>query len=99
MELKEMIKVMQHFADGGKVECRIKGGDSWSTFSNYYWNWYAMDYRIKEEKEKVTIEKWLCRDISNGEYFMYESDKIDLYIKETINSEKVKLIETYEIEL
>ena len=26
MELKEMIKVMQHYVDGGEVECVEKGG-------------------------------------------------------------------------
>ena len=100
MELKEMIKVMQHYADGGEVERCAKGeDDNWITLSSYHWNWYTTDYRIKEQKQKVTIETWLMKDASNGEYFIYESSRVDLYLKETFNSEKVKLIESYEVEL
>ena len=106
MELKEMIKVMQHFEDGGDVEY---SGDNFETIfgkannnknpNGLSWAWDSLQYRIKEEKQKVTIETWLCRDTSNGENFIYETSKIDLYIKETIYIEKVKLIESYEVEI
>ena len=86
MELKEMIKVMTHYLNGGDVECCVKGEDNWETFLSYYWNWYRMDYRIKEEKQKVAIEKWLMKDASNGEYFIYESSRVDLYLKETFST-------------
>ncbi len=101
MELKEMIKVMQHYENGGKVEYSEKkgGGNHWTTVTSPSWDWAYFEYRIKEPKQKVTIEKWLCKDISNGEYFIYDSSMVDIYIKETINGEKVKLIESYEVEL
>ena len=101
MELKEMIKVMQHFEDGGYVEFSedyfktVLGEANKEDDGGLCWDWDTYDYRIKEPKQKVTIEKWLCRD-NNGDYIIVESsnDKYKLY-----EYEKVKLIESYEVEL
>ena len=100
MELKEMIKVMQHFEDGGDVEY---SGDNFETIfgkannkknpNGLSWDWSSLQYRIKEQKQKVTIEKWLCRN-SNKEYFIREAEP-----KHLLYDNKVKLIETYEVEL
>ncbi len=97
MELSEMIKVMQHYADGGEVECSTKGKGLWNTLSNstHYWNWQTMDYRIKETKQKVTIEKWLMQDIIDKEYRVIETSLVDGFA----NFKKIKLIESYEVEL
>ena len=105
MELKEMIKVMQHYEDGGEVEFSddnfetVMGKANKEDDGKLCWDWDEFDYRIKEPKQKVTVETWLLKDTSNGEYFIYESSMVDLYLKETINSEKVKLIESYVVEL
>ena len=94
MELKEMIKVMQHFENGGEVEFREKGYDmTWRKSNDPSWNRYRYDYQIKEQKQKVTIEKWLCRDY-HGNFIVIETTGIDAYYYE-----KVKLIESYEVEL
>ena len=95
MELKEMIKVMQHYENGGEIECSTKGEDSWKTFPNYVWDWYTMNYRIKEQKRKVTIEKWLCSD-NQGGLVAIETTNIEEY---TYITKKLKLIESYEVEL
>ena len=81
MELSEMIKIMQHYADGGEVECSVKGEDNWITLSSYYWNWYTTNYRIKEQKPKVTIEKWLCT-ANQGYFAVIETSNIDEYISQ-----------------
>ena len=96
MELKEMIKVMQHYENGGEVEYSVKEDDysSWIKCVNPLWDWFEFDYRKKEPKQKVTIEKWLCQD-KQGEYLTRETSNIDGYL--TIK--KIKLIESYEIEL
>ena len=96
MELKEMIKVMQHYEDGGEVECSIKEENNWINFSSYCWNWETRDYRIKDEKQKVTIEKWLMRG-DTGCCFVLEGDSS--YFEGYQNITKVKLLETYEVEL
>ena len=97
MELcDEMIKVMQHFRDGGEVENKEKHSDDakW-ILACPVWNWGSFDYRIKPEKQKVTIEKWLIKDVNNGEYFIMESSEIETYYK---HYEQIKLIESYEVE-
>ena len=101
MKLKEMIKVMQHFDNGGEIECSEDGFKTVLCTAdkerdgNLSWNWDVFNYRIKEQKQKVTIEKWLCSDNQGG-----------LVVIETTNMEeyrdiakKLKLIETYEVEL
>ena len=98
-DLKEQIEIMTHYLNGGEIECVEKGNDNWEIATKPLWNFDDFDYRIKEEKQKVTIETWLMKDASNGEYFIYESSRVDLYLKETFNSEKVKLIESYVVEL
>ena len=99
MELKEMIKVMKHFDKGGIVECTESGFDYWAVANTPCWDWFEYDYRIKEPKQKVTIEKWLIQDVSSGEYFIIESSDVDLTVIKFTKWKKIKLIETYEVEL
>ena len=101
MELKEMIKVMQHFENGGEVEFSndefksVLGEANKENDKCLSWNWEDFNYRIKEQKEKVTIEKWLLKD-DNGRFFIKEGDK--RYIAYHFRN-KVKLLDTYEVEL
>lgn len=102
MELKEMIKVMQHFDNGGEVEY---SGDNFETIfgkannkknpNGLSWDWSSLQYRIKEQKQKVTIEKWLMQSTIDKEYRIIETSLVD----KVVNFKKVKLIETYEVEL
>lgn len=101
IELKEMIKVMQHYENGGKVEYTIKKEPEvhWATVTSPSWDWVDCDYRIKEQKQKVTIEKWLIKDVYSGEHFIMESSAVNLTLQSFPNGCKVKLIESYEVEL
>ena len=93
-DLKEQIEIMTHYLNGGEVECVEKGNDNWEIVTKPLWNFDDFEYRIKEQKQKVTIEKWLCRD-RQGDFIVIEilnDDNYGLY-------EKVKLLEFYEIEL
>ncbi len=96
MELKEMIKVMQHYDNGGEVEYKGKNEEDteWGLCDYPIWDWNIFKYRIKEQKQKVTIEKWLCQDRQN-DYIVVETSSIEKYVL----YKKVKLIETYEVEL
>ena len=102
MELKEMIKVMQHFADGGKVEFSddkfktVLGEANKKDDGGLSWDWDTYNYRIKESKQKVTIEKWLMRG-DTGCCFVLEG--ASSYFEGYQNITKVKLIESYEVEL
>ena len=97
MELKEMIKVMQHYENGGKVEYKIKKELEvhWATVISPSWDWAYFEYRIKEQKQKVTIEKWLMQNIADKEYRIFETSLVDTLV----SFKKVKLIESYEVEL
>ena len=101
MELKEMIKVMQHFEDCGYVEFSddkfktLLGEANKEDDGGLSWDWDTYDYRIKEPKQKVTIEKWLCSD-KQGSFVVVETTNIEEY---TYITKKVKLIESYEVEL
>ena len=92
-DLKEQIEIMTHYLNGGEIECSIKRQHDWKSYSSYYWNWQKMDYRIKEPKQKVTIEKWLCQDY-HGNFIVIETTGIDEYYYK-----QIKLIESYEVEL
>ena len=100
MKLKEMIKVMQHYENGGEVECSEDGFKTVLCTADkerdghLSWDWEDFDYRIKEPKQKVTIEKWLFRD-KQGDFLVIEISNADNYKQ----YEKVKLIESYEVEL
>ena len=95
-DLKEQIEIMTHYLNGGEIECVEKGNDNWEIVTKPLWNFDDFEYRIKEPKQKVTIEKWLIKDINNGEYFIMESSEIETYYK---HYEQIKLIESYEVEL
>ena len=95
MKLKEMIKVIQHYADGGAIQRCNFGSHNYSdiTTEGYLFNFCDYKYRIKEEKQKVTIEKWLFRD-KQGDFLVIEISNADNYKQ----YEKVKLMEIYEVD-
>ena len=100
MELEEMIEIMTHYLNGGEVECSDDGFKTVLCTANKKddkdlgWDWEDFEYRIKEEKQKLTIEKWLFRD-KPGDFLVIEISNADNYKQ----YEKVKLLETYEVEL
>ena len=96
MELKKMIEIMQHYENGGEVENKEKHSDDakW-ILACPVWNWDSFDYRIKPEKQKIIIEKWLCSDKQGG-LVVIETTNIEEY---TYITKKLKLIESYEVEL
>ena len=90
--IQKQIEIMQHFANGGEVE--ICKDDKWSDITNpefKAWNFAIYGFRIKEQKKTITIEKWLCKE-GNDSYYIAEVSDISGY-------EKVKLLESYEVEL
>ena len=101
MELCEMIKVMQHYENGGEVEFSrdnfktILGTVNKKYDGDLIWDWATYTYRIKEPKQKVTIEKWLMQSTIDKEYRIFETSLVDT----VVNFKKVKLIESYEVKL
>jgi len=48
MDLKDKIKVMQHFAEGGKVEYSYLRLNAWKPTDAPVWNWEVSNYRIRQ---------------------------------------------------
>ena len=96
--IQEQIEVMQHFANCGKIETKAFHNSNWIGVDFPKWDWSIQDYRIKEQKKNITIEKWLIKAGDRKSLFVVAGDKS--YI-ENYNSqvEKIKLLETYEVEI
>ena len=94
-DLKEQIEIMTHYLNGGKIEASKKHTQIWAGASLPCWDWDTFDYRIKEQKQKVTIEKWLCT-ANQGYFAVIETTSIEEYRHD---KKKLKLIESYEVEL
>ena len=100
MTLREKIETMQAFDRGEYVEVRTdktKSG-TWSVAVDPIWDWNNNDYRIKPTpKQTVVIEKWLVTNKSR--FDIAETTNIDEYIDGACMWTKVKLLDTYEVEL
>ena len=105
--IEEQIAVMQHFANGGEIE--NTDPDYKEDGKDYIWDdcykpildWSSYGYRIKEKKQTVIIEKWLCIDkidIKTNRYYILEATE-EYFEKYLLSYEKIKLLDIYEIEL
>ena len=97
-DLKEQIETMTHYLNGGEVEFKrtIEDDTKWEKLLPVpVWNWEPFNYRIKPEKQKVTIEKWLMQSTIDKEYRVIATSLVD----KVANFKKIKLIESYEVEL
>ena len=97
MKLIEKIEAILHYENGGEVEFKFKYSDEpeWVKDNKPDWDWNTFEYRIKTTKQKVIIEKWLMQDTIDKEYRIIETSLVD----KVVNLKKVKLLETYEVEL
>ena len=89
---------MEAFERGECVEVRTdKTVDGqWCVTINPLWDWNNNDYRIEPKpKQTVTIEKWLCEYC--GGYVVVAGNDLNFMRNEMFT--KVKLLDTYEVEL
>ena len=96
-DLKEQIEIMTHYLNGGEVECVEKGNNNWEIVTKPLWNWDDFAYRIRHSKQKVIIRKWLIEE--NDIKFVVETSDIDSWLKSFPKAKKLKLIESYEVEI
>ena len=101
MTLREKIEVMQAFERGEEIEHRDKLNNIWCDSNFPAWNWKEFEYRIKPKpKQVVTIEKWLIYDNLSKSYSIAEESNIDCYISDDrAYLSKIKLLDTYEVEI
>jgi len=69
---EEMIKIMQTFLDGKKIEFR--GISGWMPANKPCWNWVRFDYRIKIEPRKIWVNVY---STYNGAAFYSLSESIE----------------------
>ena len=103
MDLRSKIEVMEAFERGEEIEVSSNSGETWRQVPCPNWNWVNYSYRIKPKpKQVVVIEKWLFRLKGTERYAIEEAsnEKLrDCEIDESCNWQKVKLLDTYEVEL
>ena len=69
MDLKDKIKVMQHYADGGDIQVFKSNDKKWNdwdrSFGVPWFDWARNEYRIKPEKKKrlMTAEELIGKVI------------------------------------
>lgn len=89
--IKEMIEVMEAYAKGAIIEYNDSNCPFWEAVTYPSWDWSRYDYRVKEVKETIVIEKWLIAldDIK----VVIEASDIDAWLKPFSTAQKIKLIE------
>ena len=94
---------MQAFERGEEIEVAYRGYDIWSSMSTPSWNFEDRNYRIKPKpKQIVLIEKWLLKMQGTEQYAIEEGSKEEMNTwgkYKTDAWQKVKLLETYEVEI
>jgi len=95
--IQEQIEVMQHFANGGKIETKAFHNSDWIGVDFPKWDWSIQDYRIKEQKETITIEKWVLKH--NEDLTIIEGTNIRLSTWINLGWIKVKLLDSYEVQV
>ena len=101
MTLRAKIEVMEAFERGEEIEHRDRLNDMWFASNFPAWDWKEFEYRIKPKpKQTVTMEKWLIKDERSDFSFrtIIEIDNIDNFCYSN-DCFKVKLLDTYEVEL
>ena len=95
---------MEAFERGEEIEYDYRDGTNWHIDKKPSWDWATFDFRIKpKQKQVVVIEKWLIKDCVNAKIFYrivelqqgFINDMIEVYDYD----EKVKLLDTYEVEI
>ena len=97
--LREKIECMEAFERGEYVEVRTDKtvAGQWRVTIDPLWDWNNNDYRIEPKpKQTVTIEKWLIN--YQALKMIVEVTDIERFLLE-FGGEKVKLLDTYEVEL
>ena len=94
---------MEAFERGEEIEITKYGYNAWRVAKNPSWGWNDHEYRIKTEpKQTVVIEKWLLKMQGTNQYAIEEGSKEEMctWGKNKIDAwQKVKLLDTYEVEL
>ena len=76
-DTENMIKVMQAFADGKRIESASRGCNDWCPVSRPIWDWDSYDYRIKPAS---TYRPWNYYEIPMGHKLIAKNGKHEFVI-------------------
>ena len=95
--IKEMVEVMEAYAKGGVIENNDPNNPFWGVCYCPNWDLSRYNYRVKKSNQNVMVEKWLIAmdDIK----VVIEASDIDAWLKPFPTAQKIKLIESYEVEI
>jgi hypothetical protein len=95
--VKEMIEVKEAYAKGGVIENNDPNNPFWGVCYCPNWDWSRYNYRVKKSNQNVMVEKWLIA--MDGIKVVIEASDIDAWLKPFPTAQKLKLIESYEVEI
>ena len=78
MNIYEQIIVMQHYADGGKIECKMKGKDKWLKIYTPLWDFITFDYRIAKAMYQLNKDVDILLTDTNKLQLLLASVTLDL---------------------
>ena len=87
MTTKEMIAVLEHYENGGEVECE-NVDETWFEVFKPCWNFEKHKYRIKEKPKTKIVWFWKMKSES-GIWFMVDY----MYTEKEIKSKYEKCLE------
>lgn len=104
MTTKEMMEVMQHYENGGKVEIRVKEDEGgWVTVVVPSWNWVRCSYRIKPEQKKTkTVWFWKVK-LKTGMWlssdYMFPEEEIKKSFPDALEFKRMDVLGSEEVEV
>ena len=86
----EMIAVIEHHKNGGKVEYRGRSEITWKLVQGYpLWNFASHDYRIKPEPRSL----WVVRNQSGNLIISHETKDAALFASASISKATIRQCE------
>lgn len=100
MTLIEKIETMEAFERGEGIECNSLWNQKWTSTTAPAWNWNDFCYRVvPKPKQVVVIEKWLLQKEGTQQFAIEEGNSVEMAVWDKSSFKKVKLIDTYEVEI
>lgn len=84
-QTREAIRVMQHFADGKRIEFRWRDGDGtwWCPMTEPVWDWDSAEYRIAREPVRMwaVVDRtgYLARLPTSAEDAQFHAEHLNRY--------------------
>ena len=99
MTTKEMIAVLEHYENGGEVECENVDG-TWFEVSEPRWNFEKRKYRIKEKPKTKTVWFWKIKSEKDGWFipnFMRTEEEVKVVFPYALEYKRMDILGSEEV--